>query len=74
MSRSTNRVFTKYPWLFFALAIFLVANNFFNWFPHQVLNGLAKYIVPGALIGFGAMAYLRKWYEARKSDQENGRG
>lgn len=69
MSVGSNRLFFRFPWLFFVLAIFLIVNNIFTWFPESVLNGPVKFIVPGVLIFFGAAGYFWKWREA-KADRE----
>ncbi|WP_447642812.1 MULTISPECIES: hypothetical protein [Chitinophagaceae] len=60
-----RKLFISYPWLFFALAAYVIINDYYKFF-RPVNDGFTRYLVPGVLIAFGAMGYFRRWYINRK--------
>lgn len=61
------RIFKRFPWLFFALAIVLIANNYFAFDPNQVLSKPLNIIVPAVFILMGAGFYFWKWYDKNEN-------
>ncbi|MCD7936378.1 MAG: hypothetical protein LUG98_05920 [Tannerellaceae bacterium] len=55
-----NRLFTRYPWLCFLLAIVVIANNYLKFAPGQASEGPMSWVVPGILIFLGCMGYLAR--------------
>ena len=56
----SNRLFNRYPWLYIALGLYLIANNIFKFFPTSVLSGKMAFIVPAVMLGFGCFFYFQK--------------
>lgn len=58
------RIFKRFPWLFIALGLVLIANNVLKFAPAQVLQPPMSYIVPILFIvigvGFYAIRFTQK--------------
>ena len=72
----TNRIFQRFPALFFFVAALVIANNIFRFSPPQVLKSPLNIIVPGLMIVFGTTgvilnrkARLREREEAAQTTQ-----
>ena len=61
----SNRIFNRYPFLFFVVAALVIANNLFKFAPAQVLRGTLGIVVPIILIIFGTLGYIAKAREKK---------
>jgi hypothetical protein len=60
------RLFKRFPWLFIALGLVLIANNVFKFAPAQVLQPPLSFIIPILFIAIGAGFYAIRFTQKGK--------
>ena len=68
---SSNRIFTRYPALYFVAAGIIIANNLIQFAPAQVLKGNMGFIIPGIFIALGTVGLIMKAKEKKDSAEIN---
>ncbi len=54
------RLFKRFPWLFIALGLVIIANNVFKFVPAQVLQSPMSFIIPIVMIVIGIGLYVMR--------------